>query len=93
MLGALLMLASVAFFSGYQVPAFIATILATLISLVLKSRQKNLYFKSLSQELSSSFSDDISKQVYSTYPSDIADLHVRILSEKSTSRYSRYENR
>ena len=83
MLGALLLLASVAFFAGYQVPAFIATILATLISLVLKSRQKNLYFKSLSQELSSSFSDDISKQVYSTYPSDIADLHVRILSEKA----------
>ncbi|RZQ53322.1 hypothetical protein C1E23_09595 [Pseudoalteromonas phenolica] len=44
MLGALLLLASVAFFSGYQVPAFIATILATLISLVLKSRQKKPLF-------------------------------------------------
>ena len=52
-------------------------------TLVLKSKQKNFYFRALSNELSTSFSDDISKSIYSTYPCDIADLHVRILSERA----------
>lgn len=82
-LAVILALCVAAFISGYQVAAFASSILATILTIVLKSKQKNLYFKALSNELSSSFSDDIAKNVYSTYPSDIADLHVRILSERA----------
>ena len=82
-LAVILLLCVAAFISGYQTAAFTSSIFATILTIVLKSKQKNYYFKALSNELSSSFSDDISKSVYSTYPSDIADLHVRILSERA----------
>ena len=82
-LAAVLLLCVAAFISGYQTTAFASSILVTILTIFLKSKQKNFYFKALSNELSSSFSDDIAKSVYSTYPSDIADLHVRILSERA----------
>ena len=71
------------FFSVYELLALISSVLTGIATLLLKNNQNKIYTQSLIQMLSSSFSDDIAKQIYSTYPADIADLHVRILSEQA----------